>query len=269
MNPISLSAFRGASFSCLVIFAVTGAQATTIPYENDFSSTGLDSSSGFTLASGFQTVSVGTSGTSLGVSTSQFSNATNSSFTVSSQFRISSIGSTFSDQAVGLVLFGLDAGATGTADTSRYILADWRFNGNNTGSLRLFEVDGSNTVLGTGTADANGATAGVVTASSTTLYTLRATITNTAASTYSISLGLFDEAGTTQIGSIASTSDYVVADATSGGYYFGVRSRLPSNTAGTTTIAFDSFSAIPEPSAFAVLAGLGALGLAATRRRRA
>jgi hypothetical protein len=29
-----------------------------------------------------------------------------------------------------------------------------------------------------------------------------------------------------------------------------------------------TFSAIPEPSAFAALAGLGALGLAATRRRR-
>jgi hypothetical protein len=52
------------------------------------------------------------------------------------------------------------------------------------------------------------------------------------------------------------------------GAYFQ-NERLSTNTGSMNfNITNIQFSAIPEPSAFAALAGLGALGMAATRRRR-
>lgn len=80
-------------------------------------------------------------------------------------------------------------------------------------------------------------------------------------------LPVFASAGTTQIGTSATATNVFY----SGGDFFGLRSRLPRNASSgsaVTTVNFDNFTAIPEPSSAALMI-LAALGIAATRNRRA
>ncbi len=69
--------------------------------------------------------------------------------------------------------------------------------------------------------------------------------------------------GNLSVGGAALASDLPLGNVTAFGLF------IPSGA--SATIRFDTFTitAIPEPSAFAGLAGLGALGFAASRRRRA
>lgn len=279
MKP-SRSIVRAGVFTA--VFAAGSVHAATIPYTNDFSSTHLGNVSGFSVAGGTlnYTGNTGTtSGTPVAYSSVRLDNSANATYTISTTFKFTALDSSpanavnSGDQTFAIAAFGLDSAFTGTADATRYILADWTVlssNAANVGRLRLFEVDGSNTVLGSlGSADTNGTGDGVVTLN--TDFTLRLTVTKlAAANTYSISLGLFTVEGS-PVGTAASVSSYV-ATATGSGYFAGVRSRLPvpSLAASPTTIQVDSFSvgAIPEPSSFAAIAGLGALGGVASRRRR-
>ncbi|MBC8009235.1 MAG: PEP-CTERM sorting domain-containing protein [Burkholderiales bacterium] len=276
MKPSAFFTPRAAVLAPLALFAASVAGAATIPFTNDFSSVGLANNSGFTLGSGFQTLSVSNTVATVGYSNSQFTNAANTSFTLTSQFRITSLGTSTGgvSQSVGFGFFGTEATFAG-GSTTPYLYANWSFN---LGTLSIIEVDATNTNVqsGTPTADLNGATAGFITPGST-LYTLKLAVTNTAPGTYSLSFGVFDSAGTTQFGSSATVASYSIASLTTttdldaNGFY-GIRSRIPL-ISGTTTVGFDNFaitsSAIPEPSTYAALAGLGVLGLAASRRRRA
>ncbi len=282
MNPCSSSRFIGPALALAATFVGASAFAqVTIPYSNDFSSTTLTNNGLFTLSGGTlnHTGAVGTtSSTPVAFSSVQLSNGANSSYTLSTSFRITSLDSSSNaaaftgDQTVAIAAFALNSSFTGTTDATRYILADWTIlssTAGNNGRLRLLEVDGTNVVLGTtGLADTNGASTGVVTLN--TFFTLRLNVTNTAPNTYDLTLGLFDEIGN-QVGTSASITGYVATAAPLGGYYSGVRARfpVPSQAGSPTTVQFDNFSVIPEPSAFAALAGLGALGFVASRRRRA
>jgi hypothetical protein len=270
MSPFTPSAFRAAALISLAICAASVAGAATIPFSNSFDSSGFTATAGLTLNTTAGTVTTTASGNVIPVTygSEQFTNAANTSYTVSTQFVATSLGTNNGDQAVGVVLFGFDGTFTGTSDGTRYLLASWVFQGSTLGALRFTEIDGSNLTLGTTqTVDTNGGTGGVYSANTT--LTLKVTVTHTAANTYDLSLGLFDASGTSQFGSSNSFS-YTAADAPSGGYYMGVRNRVP-NLSGTTTLVNNDFvvSAIPEPSTYAALAGLGAFGLAAFRRRRA
>lgn len=243
--------------------------AATLPYTNDFSSTGFPNQNNLTLGSGALTATATGASTVVAYGSDQFSNVQNASFSLSTQFTVTSIGDgAGSDISVTLGAFGLNAAFTGTSDATRYLQAGWVLQGSNAGALRLIEVDGTNTTLGSVIVDANGGTAGVFTLNTT--YTLRLDVANTGANTYSLSLGLFDVTGGTQIGASATATGFVALDPSVGGYYEGVRARLP-NVTGTTTVAFDSFSAaaVPEPTTYALLLGGAALvGLNVLRRRR-
>jgi len=76
-------------------------------------------------------------------------------------------------------------------------------------------------------------------------------------------IGLFDAAGTNQIG----TSGSLVDSSPIAGDIFGYRDRAEAG--GTTNVSFDNFSlqTIPEPSALVLMAPAAAL--LARRRKRA
>ncbi|MBC8039053.1 MAG: PEP-CTERM sorting domain-containing protein [Opitutaceae bacterium] len=274
MSPFAPSVFRAAA---LAFCAASTAGADTIPLNNDFSSGGLENTGLFTQPGGgvlrYTVTTNNSANPPVAYSSSQLTNAANTSFTLSTQFAITSIGTTGLTQSVAIGFFGVDAAFSGAAATP-YLTASYTFTN---GTMSITEVDGTNTVLGTTSAfDLNGATTGFISASPT-LYTLKLGVTSLGSGTYSLSFGLFDAAGTTQVApsSALNVASYSIASTTTdtdvnpNGFY-GIRARLPQ-TSGTTTAEFSDFSAtaIPEPSTYAALAGLGALGLAAFRRRRA
>jgi hypothetical protein len=258
------------ALAAALLAAPLAASAATIPFTNDFSSSGFATQVGFSgPASGALTLSASGTSPVIGYGTEQFTNSPGATFSVSTTFNVSSFGNARGDTTIGFVLFANNSGEPGTAGTN-YLLADFTFlTGTSAdGRLRFLSFTGtSNTAVGdNAVADANTGNANRAILADTT-YTLRVDITHTGANTYDLSLGLFDASGLNQIGSSAVLSDFI-----STGEFFGVRSRInrDNGSTGTTTINVESFSAavIPEPSAAAALLGLGALGFAALRRRR-
>lgn len=257
--------------------------AATITFTNSFTSVNFAQQSGLALNTAAGTVtSTHGSGTTATYGTEQFSNSANTSFTLTARFQVTSLGTSSGIAYAAITAFGLDGAQTGTSSTNSYLLADFSFatdsgNSANRGRLRLLNANGTNPVLAASNVvsvanptsfvvDANGANAGVIDLNTT--YTLRLDVENTASNTYSLTLGLYDAAGTTQFGSSVSAS-YTAPAAPAEGYFAGIRSRV-QNSAGSTVIAYQDFSvaAIPEPSSFAALGGLGALAFAACGRRR-
>lgn len=105
----------------------------------------------------------------------------------------------------------------------------------------------------------------------------------TAASDYALEFRVGESGNFTQIGSTYSTgtpysqTTFSISSVTlsalnnqSEAVYFRLRGTTPTGTGSLDTVGFDNFnltfSAVPEPASFALLAGLGFLGLAATRR---
>ncbi len=270
MNPSASPRFLGTALLFSAALAATSVSAATIPFVNNFGSSGF--ANGNLGAPTGGALSFSTTGTSAVAryGTEQFTNFAGKSFTLETVVRITAFGTNDGgDTTAGFVLFANNGGEPSTAGTN-YLLADWTYMTNSTtaatdGRLRFLSFTGtSNTPVGTnGRADGVGTDA-TRAALLDTDYTLRVTVTNVGLNTYNLEMGVFLDGS--QIGTSASYLGFVSTND-----FFGVRARNARSAAstGTHTVTFDSFSAIPEPSAFAALAGLGALGFAASRRRRA
>jgi hypothetical protein len=111
-------------FGGIVGLAVSVAPAATIPFSNDFSTTGFTAQSGFAASGGVYTYSVTGVGATVAYGTEQFSNLANSSFTASYQFNLSSIGANENagDKTIGFGVFGSNATLG-----SPFLLADYTF----------------------------------------------------------------------------------------------------------------------------------------------
>lgn len=257
-----------AALSALALAQNAG--AAVISYSNDFSSTGFSQSVGLTTAGGVTTAGVTSTSASNEVDygSEQFTNAGNNSYVITTQFRVTSIGGTSgstNDKTVGLVLFAHNATFTQSASTP-FVLMDFVYVGGNSGALRLREFTTSGASIASNSVDINGAsTANAITVDTT--YTLRLSVTNTGTNTYSLTGGIFDEAGTTQIGSSILGTYNATVSQPAGGYYMGVRSNF-NNTSGTGSLWYDNYAVtlVPEPSA-CILLGLGAIGFLHRRRR--
>ena len=250
--------------------------AAVIPYDNDFSGTGsntaLPNTSGsWSLSGGKYSNSMG-SGTNLTSTASiNFTNADNTSFTLSTQFSITSLATLPSNQSftVGLGAFESSSGFS-TATGQSFYLADFAYTGQGTanparGTLRLLSLGDANPDFTPGSASAiEGGSSAPLAISLDTVYTLRLTGTLGVGGALTFTLGLYDSTGVTQIGASATASDLTPLT----GDYFGFRNRDSGNvTTGTTTIAFENFSmnTVPEPSS-GLLLSVGLVALGARRR---
>jgi hypothetical protein len=190
-------------------------------------------------------------------------------FTLETQFTVQQTGNINTNGAT--LGFGLFASSSTFSSTGNsYYLADFVYGhstGTDVGRLRIVALGDTsgftgNTVATNGAADANAAANLSITTGTT--YTLRLE-GSYVGSTLTMTFGLFDAAGTTQIGTSATASDTSPLTGTN----FGYRNRIGLG-GGTSIIDFDNYSitAIPEPSTYALLGGAGALGLALVRRRK-
>jgi MYXO-CTERM domain-containing protein len=262
------------------------ASAAVIGYSNDFSASSLDSVSGFTGPTPTEQYLRynGDGATAISnaspVAAMQLSDATNTSYTISTLFRVSTFGSTAdaagSVKSVGLGFFSNNAAMVATSG-STFALFDYIYSGTNAGQLRLRNLaNGTGTNLATAqTIDINGgATAGVI--DEDIWYMLKVTVTASnidpthAADSYMIKGQIMDEFGTVEYASISTSSAFAVGVARpTSGYYFGVRSNFNNPAAGGAyDLNYDNFTttSVPEPGALALgLSALGALGL--LRRR--
>jgi hypothetical protein len=266
-----------AILASMAVFGIgLGAQAgfaATVPYANDFS--GLDGNTAFAVETpdvkwsvtggvyrfATNSTSVEASATSL-----EIANAAGQPFVLQTKFTVTSAGTVNNvAQTLGFGLFGANAAFGGTNVSSAYYLADFEYangtSGVSEGKLRILSLGDTAgfTAIQDGLADANVADEKLSVELNTT-YILRLVGTY-AGSTLNMSLALFDETGTTQIGTSAIASDTSPLTGT----YFGYRNRH-SIGGGTLSIDFDDYSLVPEPASLAV-AGLG--GLMLIRRRRA
>lgn len=265
-------------FASLAFVVVAPLSAATFPYTNDFSGTGANTAFTTETTDAEWTVSGGVyqyTYTNTTITPSRASlpvtGITGENFTMETQFTVSSIGSVNSNgQTLGFGLFGSDATFAGSGASTSYYLADFQYaNSSTPGNLRIIALGDTTGTTGTNTSvDANGSDSTLAVVLGTT-YTLRLTGTYSG-STLNMTLGLFDAAGTTQIGTSATATDTSVLAGTN----FGYRNRAGIG-GGTVSVAFDNFSlttaAIPEPAsalAFGCAALLTAAGLRRGSRHR-
>lgn len=285
---------RAAAITVLALSLVSLASAQSVPFTNNFDGTGANvdfsneivpggsvwSLNGGTYRNTFTTTSALTSS-----AVTRVTGVANSSFTLSTQFTISSVaayGSGNQTFDVSIGAFGNDVASTlgvATGTGANILAADWVAASGTTatalGELRLRSFIGTTaTTLTTAPANKVDDNAGstILAATLNTTYTLKLTALYTGTSnTYNLSFGLYDSAGTTQLGASSFASNFVATAEPTNGYFFGLRTRTAAfSPSSTYTTNFDNFSitAIPEPSSFAALGGLVALGTAFCNRRR-
>jgi hypothetical protein len=273
-------AIRGAFVgSFLVLASVAGRlDAATWTYVNDFSGTAPNtdfpsetaaSGQSWTVTGGvYRHINTNTTGGGIPTSASiPITNATGEPIIMQTQFVVSTSGSVnagFAD-TLGFGLFGLDPAFTGAAVGNAYYLADFNYAHGTVataeGLLRILSLgDSAGFTAGpTGLADDNaGSTTLAVVPGNT--YWLRLTTTYTGP-TINMTLSLFDSTGSTQIGTSATASDTSPLTGTN----FGYRNRTPI-AGGTTTIDFDNFRIMPDPTT--ALAVLGLCGFLLRRRSK-
>ncbi|MDF3128547.1 PEP-CTERM sorting domain-containing protein [Kiritimatiellaeota bacterium B1221] len=236
------------SILSLCFLSASGLQAAvvTTPYSNDFSSSVADFTENddpnWSLVSGtYQYFTSLDNNAGSAMVTATGLGATYEDFVVSTTFEVTSkaSGGVFN---WGMALLGNDE------DPGTYILADL----SSGGGIRLINVGGSGTgndVNETGSFSYALNTSYTLTATGTYVgsdLTLKLDITNGVSST-SITAAAFD------------ASTYYTGAA------MGLRAR--SGSGGGTTVQYDSFTIIPEPSTFSLMAGFCLLGYVMLRRR--
>lgn len=247
--------------------------AATIPYTNDFSGTGANTAftseatdAEWALSGGAYRNTYSNSVITPSTASVSIANLSGGDFVLESQFTIQQFGTANGNGAT--IGFGaLASSATFSTTSNSYYLVDFKIEGSSgVGGLRILAQGDSATGFTTtaGTADDNASSGLAVTAGTT--YTLRLAGTYNAGA-LNMTFGLFNAAGTAQIGTSATATDLTPLTGTN----FGFRNRIGIG-GGVSIIDFDNFSlttaAIPEPSAFALLGGLVALGLTTAKRRR-
>lgn len=270
-SVIMKSPFRFAAFA--FIAGVSPLAAATFPYTNDFSGTGANTAFTTETTNAEWNVTGGAyqysyTNTTLMASSASLvlTGATGVNFQMETQFTVSSTGTINSTQTIGFGLFGNDAAFTGSGSGTSYYLADFMYaNSGTPGNLRIIALGDTSGVTNTPTSVDDNAGSSNLAVNLGTTYTLRL-IGTYSGSTLNMTLGVFDAAGTTQIGTSATAMDTSVLAGTN----FGLRNRTGIG-GGTVSVAFDNFSvtaaAVPEPGAAAAVLGSLAL-LAAFGARR-
>jgi hypothetical protein len=262
----------GVAVAALTACAPLTARAAAFPYTNDFSGSGAntdlpnESNTNWTVSGGtYNTAESGITGqltTSASVQVTRPTSTTN--FVQSTQFRVNSANGAFDFFTVGFAALSSVAAPYGGTN----YLADFDFADNDTaiGRLRIIDQNGgTNTTL----INNNDAVAPSAIALNTT-YTLRLTGTY-AGSNLTLTLGVFDAAGTTPIGTPVMATDSTPY----AGTHFGYRdaaARTGSSGTVNYNVSFDNFQVVPEPATGAAAALLGAFAAATLcgrgRRRR-
>lgn len=259
MKPASLRLATAA----LALATASAAGAATAPFTETFSST----LSGWTnqvaatatwsqdTIAGTYTATNGATATGAYTATVQVTNVNSTTFTagtpftVSASFQITDATAAGTAEYYGLGLFG---GAANLGNA--YYLADVQRNG----SIRLLSLNGANADFTGGAATAIGQVLAI-----NTTYTLQFTGTYGNDGRLDMTFELLNSVG----GTIASVSATDLTPLT--GQHFGFRNNLAA-TGDSVSITYDSFAitSVPEPSAFAAVLGLAALGATGLRRRR-
>lgn len=252
---------------------VLSLQAATFPYFNDFSGTGANTAfpaettdAEWAISGGSYSDTVTTTSWTPSTSSIPLTGVAGQSFLMEAQFTVTSSGSLNGNAStIGFGFFATSSSFNGTSGDS-YYLADLQYGSASTanvGTLRILSIGDSSGFSGTSTVvDDNPGSANLAVELGST-YTLRLTGTQNG-STLDLSLGLFDETGSTQIGSYATGTDTSPLS----GANFGFRNRLGIG-GGTANINFDNYAVatVPEPAHWAALVSL-VMGLVVIRRKR-
>jgi hypothetical protein len=260
----------------LAAFTTRGANAAVFPYTNDFSGVGANtdfpSESGgttpWTVAGGTYNIVdsniAGQVNTTASIPVTSRPTAGGEGFVQSTQFTVDALGGTPNFFTIGFAALATGPAPYPTASTNFY-LADVDFADDTVeyGRMRILNQGAANADFVQGS---NNDAIDPLDLVVGTTYTLRLTGTYNGTGGLAMTLGLFDAAGTTQIGSTVSATDPTPL----AGDHFGYRNAAAR--VGTASVnydvSFDNFQviAVPEPTALA-LAGAAA-GLLALRRRR-
>lgn len=256
------------------LFGGASAASAAVIYSNDFSGTGGNvafttqaSAGGSWSVTGGVYSSSPTNPATFGASNVSLASnviagvpgaSAGNTFAISSNFVVTNKGAA-TTLTVGFGSFGATATFAGAAVASAYYLADVNIVNGNVRILSLGDTAGF-----TGT---NTGTAGALALNTT--YTLKLTGTNVGG-TLNLSIGLFDAAGTTQLG----TSSTAVDTSPLNGTNFGYRNNASaaSGAPGATNVQVDNYTitdgvAVPEPTTVGLL--MTSAGLLTARRRTA
>lgn len=251
-----MTAMKTNLFFCLtialgIVQLPLNALAATLVYVNDFTSSGFDyQDPAYSLNTTAGTLSLNSLNNNNNfVASNQFSNASNTSFTLETTFRVTNAYTGTFSFTVGFGAFGINT------DYASGLLADWSMS--ETGTLRLYNFQTSSLIAST-SVDANPGDPGRSIVLNT-VYILRLDVTHTSENLYDLSLGVFAADGVTQIGTSVTANNYAAPTEPLDGYHFGLRQRIGGSG---QQVVFEEFSAVPEPgSAFLLLGGVFALAL--------
>ncbi len=253
--------------------------AATVLYMNDFSGTGGNlafttetTDAEWALNGGAYRNTYSKSNSTASTAALSVGGVVGNSFTMESQFTVTQAGN-FNVNGATLGFGFFASSPTFSTTSNSFYLADFQYgnstsNTANVGLLRILSLgDDSDFSAVNASADGDIGTSNLAVSVGTT-YTLRL-IGTYEGETLNMSFGLWDAAGTSQIGTSATATDLTPLTGTN----FGYRNRIGQG-GGTSIIDYDNYSitasvsAVPEPSAFAFLGGVVVLGAASVRRRR-